>query len=274
MCVTALIPNDCIFDNGNWEINIPNDEKIKQQLSKLGDKSKDYKQDYFLDFAWGVFCTAYARKNLFKCALGYDDKGIQHSGTENGYNCVYFDTDSIFCLGRPDFTWYNDEITSKLQKCCKVRGLDFNKTCPKDIKGHIHPLGIFDAEEDIKTFRCNHAKCYLEQREDNKYYMTISGINKGAVALLGDNPFENFCDGFRFDKDADCVHKLLPTYCENQPVITYPDGYISRFKYGKNLRNTGYKISLTDDYTELLRAYEITFDDLDEVQITAFRKEI
>lgn len=281
MCVTALIPNDCIFDNGDWNINIPDDKKIIEQLKNLSDTSKEYKQDYFLSFSWGVFCTAYSRKNLFKCALGYDDKGIQHLGTENGYNCVYFDTDSIFCLGRPNYKWYNEEITDKLKRCCNVRGLDFEKTQPKDIKGKIHPLGVFDAEEDIKTFRCNHAKCYLEQRLDDNYYMTISGINKGAVKCLScpykknkKTPFENFEDGFKFEKDADFVKKLLPTYCEDQPTITYPDGYISRFKYGKNLRNTGYKISLSDDYSNLLRAYSITYDDLDESQLIAFRKEI
>lgn len=273
MTVTSLIPDECILEGDNWVIKTPSEEEIKSKLKQMGQKNKDWIKSYFLGFSWGVFCTAYSRRNLFSCALGYSfTTGTQHNGTENGYNCLYFDTDSIFCIGRPDYTWYNTEILQKLENCCKIRNLDSTKLYPRDIKGNVHPLGIFDAEEDIKKFKCIHAKCYLEQRFDNELYLTISGINKGAVKCL--KSMDDFKPDFVFDKDSQYVKKLIPTYCENQPVITYPDGYISKYKYGKNLRATGYKISITDEYEQLLQAYKLTFDDLSAEQIIAFKKDI
>ena len=270
MTVTSLIPDNCVLDGDIWVLNHPSDEEVIKQLKDL---DKNFSTKYFLNFAWGVFVTAYARKNLFKCALGYDDKGIQHTGTENGFNCCYFDTDSIFCLGRPDYEWYNIEIQDKLKNCCKVRALDYAQVCPKDIKGKIHPLGEFDTEEDIKAFKCLHAKAYLERRFDDKLYMTVSGINKDAVQMLNDN-MDNFCDGFNFDKDHPSVRKLIPTHIINQPTLTFPDGYRSTFKYGKNLRPTGYKLSQTDEYKDLIRCIELQWFDLSESQIRAFRKGI
>lgn len=273
MCVTSLIPDSCEVSGDDWIIKTPSDSEIIERLKHLGN-TKSYNHDYFTQFSTGVFCTAYARKNLFKCALGMDDAGNYHDGLDHGWSCVYFDTDSIFALGVPDFSWYNEEITNKLKECCKARKLDFTKTQPQDRKGIIHPLGLFDREDDIKTFRCNHAKMYLEEHFDGSLAMTISGINKGAVKLLGNDPFNAFSDGFVFDKDSEYVKKLLPTYNFDQTPCTFPDGYQMKYKHGKNLRRTGYKISLTDEYQDLLRAYEITIDDLDESQIIAFMKEV
>lgn len=273
MCVTALIPDDCIQDGDNWLVSIPSEEEIRKKLQELGDRRKSYKQDYFLGFSWGVFCTAYSRKNLFKCALGIDDNGNKHEGTQNGWNCLYFDTDSIFTMGRPDYSWYNEEILAKLKRCCEERRLDFSKIEPVDIDGVKRPLGVFDAEPDIKEFKCLHAKSYLERRMNDKLYMTVAGINKGSVELLN-NSMDNFTDGFYFDKDAECVKKLLPTYCNSQPKLIYPDGYVSHYKYGKNLRATGYRLSQTEEYKQLLECYEMSFEDFDESQITAFRKDI
>ena len=176
-------------------------------------------------------------------------------------------------MGRPNYSWYNDEILTKLKRCCEERRLDFSKIEPVDIDGIKRPLGVFDAEPDIKEFKCLHAKSYLERRMNDKLFMTVAGINKGAVELLN-NSMDNFADGFSFDKDAECVKKLLPTYCNDQPKLIYPDGYVSHYKYGKNLRAIGYKLSQTPEYKQLLECYEMAFEDFDESQITAFRKDI
>ena len=121
----------------------------------------------------------------------------------------------------------------------------------------------FESEDDILQFKCIHAKCYCERREDNKLHMTISGINKSAVELLNDD-INNFECGFSFNPDASCVHKLLTTYCNNQPVVTYPDGYKSTYQYGKNMRRTGYVIDNTDEYKELLDFMQLNFDELQQ----------
>lgn len=252
-------------DAHDWIVKGNTRQEMENKLKDLKNPKKAKDTRYFLSFTWGCQCTSYARLNLFRCALGIDSDGNKHDGTRNGWNCVYFDTDSIFTLGEPSFDWYNDEIDRKLKRCCDARGLDFEKTRPKDIKGVEHPLGYFDREEDIKEFKCIHAKCYIEKRFDNKLYMTISGINKGAVNLLND--IDEFEKGYSFDVDSEHVKKLLPTYCYNQPVVTFSDGYVSRYKYGKNLRRTGYKIDITDEYAELLGLLNESIFDMEDAQI-------
>ena len=71
------------------------------------------------------------------------------------------------------------------------------------------------------------------------------------MELLEDD-IENFQDNFDFDKDADCVKKRLATYVNTQPVVKYPDGYVSSIQYGINLRRTGYQLTMTDEYKNLI----------------------
>ena len=74
----------------------------------------------------------------------------------------------------------------------------------------------------------------------------------------------NFSDNFNFDKDADCVHKQLATYLTDIPSVTYPDGYHSTYKQGINMRRTGYLLTMTDEYKELInldKLIENNFDD-------------
>ena len=85
--------------------------------------------------------------------------------------------------------------------------------------------------------------------------MTISGINKGAVAVLEDDIY-NFKEGLSFDKDHPAVNKKLHTYIDNQDVITWPDGYVSTDRSGINLRPNGYKMTIPKEYNELIEMYE------------------
>lgn len=274
MCVTKLCQPEYKMDaNGEWYTNFPSREETEEQLEKLRDVTSG-KHDYFVNYAWGVFCTSFARLNLFKCILGIDDNGKHYDVTNNGYLVAYYDTDSIFTLGSPDYTWYNEEITKKIKKCCDARLVDFSKTHPKDIKGIEHPLGIFDQEEPLKKGKFIHAKCYLEQRYDDKFYMTISGINKSAVSELGEDAMENFAPGFEFNPDGKDVHKLIPIYNNDMPLVKYPDGYISNYEYGKTLRPTGYKISNTEEYQQMIDAYKITADDITDMQMITFKNGI
>ena len=72
--------------------------------------------------------------------------------------------------------------------------------------------------------------------------MTVSGINKSAVSCLNGD-ITNFKDGFIFDKDHPDVHKLEHCYISNMEPVKWIDNYYSDFKYGINMRPTGYKLS-------------------------------
>lgn len=239
MCVTAIIQSDVEFDEGSWSTERLTSDKVNDKLVKLATQ-KGKKCDYFLSYSWGCYVTAYARRNLWKCIESVD------------HTMIYCDTDSIFVKGKNDFSWYDAEITAKLKKSCEVNGLNFSDTRPKDKKGIERPLGIFTKEDNCTEFITLGAKRYVERREtDNKLHLTVSGINKGAVALLNNN-IDNFKDGFDFDKDAVCVNKRLATYINTQPIVTYPDGYKSTIQYGINMRRTGYKLTMTDEYMDLI----------------------
>ena len=249
MMVTAILQADVILDSeGVWHTTQLTKGMVEDKLAKLRSSNPREKR-YFLSYSWGCWVTAYARRNLWKCIETCDN------------DVVYCDTDSIFVIGEHDFSWYNKEITNKLLKACKEQKLDFKKTRPKTPKGKEKPLGIFDKEEPCIEFITLGAKRYCERREDGKLYLTISGINKGAVELLN-NDIYNFKDGMIFDKDADCVTKRLCTYLTDMPKVEWNDGYISNYKYGINLRRNGYKLSITDEYSQLIEFMEMTLDDI------------
>jgi hypothetical protein len=251
MCVTAIIQANIILDNGEWYIEPLTTEVVNKKLNKLRNSNPREKR-YFLSYSWGCWVTAYARRNLWKCIESCD------------YDVLYCDTDSIFVRGKKDFSWYNEEITYKLEQACLENDLDVEKTRPCTPDGEEKPLGLFEQEKPCCQFRTLGAKRYVERREkDNKLYMTVSGIDKSAVELLNDD-IDNFDDGFNFDKDADCITKKLCTYLNDIPICTYPDGYISTYKYGINLRRNGYLLSMTDEYTTLLKMCNFNLGDISQ----------
>ena len=258
MMVTAIIQSNVEFDGETWTIDKLTDVDINRRLSEL--RNIDRKEDrYFLSYSYGVWVTAYARRNLWKCILQYDDV------------VLYADTDSIFMLGNGDFFRYNNAVNDKVKTSCISNNLDFEKTRPADKKGNKHPIGIFDEESVCSEFITLGAKRYCTRENyDGKLHITISGINKEAVELLN-NDISNFRDGFEFDKDAPSVKKKLLTYLSDMPDIIYPDGYRSKLKYGINMRNNGYKLSITDEYKDLINYIEMNRYDSSEAELNARR---
>lgn len=254
MMVTAIVQPNVIYnaDESTWKIQELTDVYVEEKLGKLSNTKFANEKRYFLSYSWGCWVTAYARRNLWKCIIPNDE------------DVIYCDTDSIFVRGEKDFSWYNKEITEKLKTACEVQELDFLKTRPKTRKGKEKPLGIFDKEDDCIEFITLGAKRYVERRKsDGKLHLTVSGINKEAVALLN-NDIRNFKDEFNFDKDADCVHKQLCTYCDDMPNVLFEDGFLSTYKHGINLRRTGYLLTIADDYKKLINYLEMGIEELDD----------
>ena len=251
MCVTAIVQAEVELVGDEWIVKPLTRDFVQHKLEQLS-QSNPREKRYFLSYSWGCWVTAYARRNLWECIESCD------------HDVLYCDTDSIFVLGKHDFSWYNDEITKKLKIACKKQNLDFNKTRPKTPKGKEKPLGIFDSEDLCTEFKTLGAKRYVERREgDGKLHLTVSGINKGAVELLNDD-IDNFEDGFNFDKDANCVTKKLSTYIVDMPTVKWNDGYISTYTHGINLRRTGYALSMTDEYKKLISYMDFNLNDVPE----------
>lgn len=254
MAVTALCQVDVEFDQESpeqWHIGNLTAEKVTEKLMKL---KRWFDKNYFLSYSWGCWCTAYSRRRLWSCFEMVQNGHIMDN------DLLYADTDSLFYIDDPDnpysFDWFNDDADRRLKDMCAARDLDYEKTRPKDIKGKRHPLGHMEFESDCIAFRSLGSKKYLEKRPDNKLYMTVAGVNKGAVNCL--TSMEDFHDGFEFDKDDPNMKKLEHTYIVDMPEVTYPDGYHSDFRFGINMRPTGYTLSKPDimrDFFEFMEGH-------------------
>lgn len=261
MAVTGIVQADVVFENNEWKVIPVTPEKANKRFDKLRSFRKGEKR-YFMSYSWGCWITSYARRNLWKCLI------------PNDKNVIYCDTDSIFLKGKGDFSWYNDEINRKMRAVCDYYGIDFEQTRPKTIKGKEKPLGIFAKEDDCCEFITLGAKRYVERRiNDGQLHLTVSGINKEAVALLK-NDINNFRDGFNFDKDDDSVTKRLATYVTEMPTVIYPDGYVSTYRDGINLRRTGYLLELSDDYSKFLELMSMLVGDLEEHSVNRLMNRI
>lgn len=235
MCVTAIVQEDVKFDQDDpeqWSIGQLTEDKVNAKLDKL---RRWFDKHYFLSYSVGCWCTAYSRRRLWSCFE------MVQNGQVMDNDLLYADTDSLFYLNEYDFTWFNEDASRRLIDMCNAREIDLAKTMPVDNKGHFHPLGVMEKEPDCIGFKTLGSKKYLELRLDDKYYMTVAGVNKGAVNCL--RGFADFTDGFEFDKDHPDMHKLEHTYLTDMKSVVYPDGYYSDFKYGINMRPTGYTLS-------------------------------
>ena len=257
MSVTSIYQADVEYDEntGDWNTGDVTREMVNEHLNKLR-----YWRDkrYFCSYSVGVYITSIARFRLWQL-INYTDRDL-----------LYTDTDSIFYLGDYDFSWFDNDITERLRDMCKTRGLDFNKTRPLDKHGTPHPLGVLTDEEDATAFITLGAKKYLERHADGKLYLTVSGINKDAVKCLNGDIYA-FKDGFIFDKDNESVTKKMLTYCVDMPVVTYPDGYVSNYKRGVNMRPTGYEIHITNEYQELIDASNFDLSDMPDESLNYIR---
>lgn len=166
MCVTNEIKDEAIYEKGEWRTRKLDNTEILMKLSS--EKSKG-----FLSFSWGVWCTAYARRNLILNIIALDNYEL------------YADTDSIKLVKGYDLNViksYNDRVIVKLKQVSKDLNIPFSKFAPKDIKGNEHCLGLFEKEYTskenkeytYKEFKTEGAKKYAYKTMDGKIKITVS----------------------------------------------------------------------------------------------------
>lgn len=170
MCVTDIVREVLDFaENGDY---IPLDEKYKgkskEEIKDILEKEKEKqinkentKHGRFLFYLWGVYCTAYARRNLFT--------GI----FECGGDYIYSDTDSIKIMNadkHQDYiNRYNTWITKRIENALDYHKLPHELARPKTIKGEEKPLGIWEKDGDYKRFKALRAKAYFYELSDEDY---------------------------------------------------------------------------------------------------------
>ena len=236
MCVTSIVHDTVSFNGAEWTTENGN----------LNEELKNYNTDKnrFLFYHWGVWCTAYARNNLYtairECKEDY----------------IYSDTDSVKIFDvdkhKKYFEEYNKWIVKKLEKCLNYHNIPLYFISPKTIKGEIKTLGIWDFDGFYTDFKTLGAKRYIFKK-DNKLSITVCGLSKKSGKEFIENqknPFIFFNEGMYIDSEH--TGKMTHTYIDREIENTITD-YLGNTAYYHeksfiHLEKTDYLLSLSDMY--------------------------
>lgn len=160
MTVTDIIRDEINYTD-DWEISPPD---IDKQLEKYNEG-----RSRFLFYPWGVWITAYARKNLWNGILNI------------GEDYVYSDTDSIKLLNyekhKKYIKHYDNDLIRKLKLMCNFHDIDFKLLSPKNKYGKVQTIGIWDYEGTYDLFKTLGSKRYLEY-DGKDFHLTVAGLSK------------------------------------------------------------------------------------------------
>lgn len=161
MTVTNILNTEIEYHDGEYTEKKMTEEEMKEALDKY---YKNHRS--FLNYSWGVFVTAYARREL--------EDGLNIAGLDT----IYCDTDSVKFIGDHDkeFEAYNE----RLNKECEEKGIKNYA----EVNGKRFYMGIFDKEKGYDEFITLGAKKYAFL-QNGKLGITVSGLSKkkGAEEL-------------------------------------------------------------------------------------------
>lgn len=200
-----------------------------------------------LFYPWGVWVTAYARRNLWS--------GI----FEMKSDYIYSDTDSIKFTNlerhKDYINKYNQGIIKKTAEVCKYYELPFEDFAPKTIKGVTKMIGFWDLETEkskYTRFKTLGSKRYIYEQDD-ELHITIAGVKKssGAEFLSSfKDPFKAFNNNLIFDKDHS--GKLTLTYIDDIIEGNKEDYKGNKFHYREessiHMEPSEYNMKLSKDY--------------------------
>ena len=240
MIVTDICRPEIEYD-GLWSVEHPDyDEAIATYNDAKG---------RFLYYPWGVWATAFARRNILRAIHELKD------------DYVYSDTDSVKYLNYEKhiqfFDTYNEEIIAKLKKAMRYHNIDETAIEPCNQKGQHKPMGIFTFEGIYKHFKTLGSKRYM-YTNDTGTYITVAGLGKkqgGEYITSQSDPYE-FFDHNMFIP-ADHTGKLVHTYIDDTMEGDAIDYLGARFHYrersGVHLSPCEFSLSLTYTFLQLLR---------------------
>lgn len=245
MCVTDVIKEQSIYEGDTWHGEYP--DVVSEIVNYNESKNR------FLYYAWGVWITAYARRNLWT--------GIIAAGDDY----VYSDTDSLKVLNyeklKPYIKWFDKQIIDKMESMCNFYKLDKKLLAPKTQNGDIKMMGIWDYEGTYSRFKTLGSKRYLLQKGD---YMelTVAGLSKqnGLNYMLKkcDNDkakvFDMFDDNLTIPSNE--TGKNSHTYIDNPHSLLVTDYLGNKTEVhtlsGLHLEECEFTLSISDQYKQFL----------------------
>lgn len=248
LCVQSPIRQNFI------EVTEPGMYKIDQEGHLAWYDSGEYRTDFDTDlrkeyerflkspnsvlpFQYGVYCTAYAFRNLF--LLG---DCVNKYYTEDGNlafppRWFYSDTDSCY-----SDDWNMDKVREYNENCKKL--LETNGYGPVRMDNKEYWLGIaeMDSDSEYSEFRVLGSKRYCgRSTEDKQLHITVAGVpKKGAVCLKDD--ISNFSKGFIFEGTK--TGKLAHFYIFAQDI--YKDQFGNEIGDSIDLQPCDYQLDAVD----------------------------
>lgn len=246
MAVTGIVRDEITYSNENgWDVSDPDAQKQIDQYN--------HGRGRFLFFPWGVWVTAYARRNLFAGIL------------ECGSDYIYSDTDSIKIRNAADHEQfiqdYNDTITTQIEMALYDQRIPINKACPKTVDGVPKPIGVWDDEGTCRYFKTLGAKRYLTMDQTGKLKLTVAGVSKtDALNYIlhkygRAGTFTHFRTGLEITEEA--TGKLTHTYIDDEIEGDVVDVYGNIGHYHElsyiHLSAASYILSRSQDYIDYLK---------------------
>ncbi|MBR5513688.1 MAG: hypothetical protein IKV85_06850 [Ruminococcus sp.] len=173
MTVQKILRDDFIedYETGEFQTVLKRGEDYFQQAVS--------KKSLFLNYAIGVYVTAYAQRDLFILGECFD-------------TWLYSDTDSCYGM-RPDL----DKIEQYNSMCREI--LTERGYAGVEHNNKIYWLGVAELDGTYKEFITQGAKRYALRDMDGNVKITVAGVPKKNGALCLENDLNNFKSGFIFD---------------------------------------------------------------------------
>ena len=221
-------------------------------------------------YAWGVWITAYCRRQLEDAIRLIYEKGEKEK-RETGRiqtHFVYGDTDSVKYIGDVDFELINKDYRAMSRK---------HGGFAKDPKGNTHYIGVFEYEGCYSDFITWGAKKYVCRKESelqtvmgagDTWEITIAGVNKergareleraGGPAVL--MPDEYGRPHFIFH-DAGGTEAIYNDYPDLPPIRK--GKHVLEITRNVYLEQHPYTLGITDDFNRIILHPDLWRDLLD-----------
>lgn len=253
MMVTDIVQDDIVYDNmEGWGVEEVNEseeiEKYNEQMSR------------FLYYPWGVWVTAYARRNLWLGILRFQE------------DYIYSDTDSIKFLNYEKhesfLTEYNEWVEQKQKDLLNYYKLDLDLLYPKTIEGEVKIAGVWDYEGNYSRFKTLGAKRYLVE-ENNELYLTVAGLSKrnGIEYMKEISGYDNTKVFDLFDDElkipSNRTGKSTHTYIDSvkkSEIVDYVGNVATVESLSSvHLENADYSLSMSDFYVDFYKLLQKGF---------------
>ena len=201
--VADLIRPVYYYDDDGYH-TIPVKDLTREQKYEQLLKNTIHKEKPTGAYAWGVYISSYARRNIYNMILLF------------GSDFYYTDTDSIFSACNENVIKYYELFNKHVDKEFNLLFEHYNlpknshvrQIVDKDGNTRFTGLGYFEQCRPAKYFCSCGSKTYIEQYEDDTIQITVSGLNKSSVDYLakryGKSIFKHF---------ADCDVEVPAGYC-------------------------------------------------------------